>query len=92
MDSSRTCQRSSGDQNPVPDGDLAIAKSDSTEGLLVSEAQLNQITALGSDSCDTADAFPSIDFSTEVYTIPRRTEWWLHQRTIIEVDAERERA
>ena len=33
------------------------SKSDSTEGLLVSEAQLNQITALDSDSFDTADAF-----------------------------------
>ena len=33
------------------------SKSDSTEGLLVSEAQFNQITALDSDSFDTADAF-----------------------------------
>jgi hypothetical protein len=33
------------------------SKSDNTEGLLVSEAQLNQITALNSDSFDTGDAF-----------------------------------
>jgi hypothetical protein len=44
MDSSQTCQRISGDRM-VRDGSRCSSKSDSTEGLLVvSEAQLHQIT------------------------------------------------
>lgn len=46
------CQRISGDQMK-----FLQWQSDSTEGLSESEAQLNQITALDSDSFDTGDAF-----------------------------------
>jgi hypothetical protein len=58
------------------------SKSDSTERVLVSEVQLNQITALESDSFDTADAFHQL-ISRQKYTQyhPERSESYINELT-----------